>query len=125
MPPVHVFNRALISDPVHEGEGSLGLLPWHYGCRSAIEAALRQCEWNRADSEQRKQDQRTPKKMRLNGRISLFIHRVVPFESVFMSLLAPLLSIAGECGEKRKFFRKAVSVPGAAAPAGTGGLNCI
>jgi hypothetical protein len=37
-------------------------------------AGLRQREWNREDGEKRKQNERAPEKVRLDGRISLFFH---------------------------------------------------
>ncbi|PYK48774.1 MAG: hypothetical protein DME20_08145 [Verrucomicrobia bacterium] len=72
VPPVNVFNHALISDPVREAEGSLGLLRWHHGCRSAIEAALRQCEWNRANAQEQKQVKRASNNLGFNGGIGFF-----------------------------------------------------
>src|SRR5438876_4885610 len=72
MPPVHVLNRALISDPVREAEGSLGLLGWHHGCRSAIEAPFSECEWNRADAQEQKQVKRASNNLGFNGGIGFF-----------------------------------------------------
>jgi len=76
MPPVHVLNRALISDPVREAEGCLGLLRWRRGCRSAIEAPFSECEWNRADAQEQKQVKRTSKNLGFNGGIGFF-HGIV------------------------------------------------
>jgi hypothetical protein len=59
--------------------------------------SLPEREWDHANGHKHKQVKGGSKKMRFDVWFSLFFHRVVPFESVFMSLLpfTILLSIAG------------------------------
>ena len=56
--------------------------------------------------------------------ILLFFHGVVPFESGLLAFTIVLRSFAVTLS-KRKISSESVSLPGAAAPAGTGGLNGI
>src|SRR5438876_8320693 len=72
MLPVHIFDGALISDPIREGEGSLGLLRWRRGCRSAIEAPFSECEWNRANAQEQKHVKHASNNLGLNGGIGFF-----------------------------------------------------
>jgi len=48
---------------------------------AALLVSLRQGKWDRADGQQRKQDKRTPKKMRLNGGVLLFFYFCGPLDS--------------------------------------------
>jgi len=54
--------------------------------------SLRQCEWDRADGHEQKQIKRASDKVRFDGGINLFFHRVVSLACVKPSLREPARS---------------------------------